>query len=766
MFERKASLIGLGIALSISVMLVLLRPQVVFDYDFEQFFPQEDEDLTFYQNFREKFENDNDYLLIALGTENGIFDPVFLDKAMNVQTELEGLEFTERIVSLLTLKEPIINAFGVRYRSVLDWESEESLQESKQNLTSHPQYSGNLISEDGRYLLLVLRNEQLISKEDGDLLYQEVNKILGDSDFHKFYTAGKIKAQGEFVDLLQEEFAFFLSISIVLIMLLLLFIFRTWWGVLLPLIVLLFGIGWTIAIILLTGKALDVMSVMQPTILLVIGLSALVHYLTLFMYKLRLGIPKDEAIRLTFKNLFLAIFLTCFTTALGFSTLYFTSAISLKLFGIYTALGVMVMFVAVILITPGLLYLFSPSKVMKRSNPVGFWQRILAIAFRWIMSHKVLVLASFSIVSILSVVALANLKINGYLLDNLPREHELVQEFEFFDKEFGGSKPLEFFLEVGEDGDQIFQYEVLKEIEKLEDFVQESYESGAIISPFSLVKLLNQAQNSGNNKAFAMPSQGQYQRLKPYLSQAISQADYSLISEDQRQGRLSTRTADIGSYKSAKIKKALESFVDNEIDGKLLKVRLTGTSNLIDKSHVTISDQMTKGLGVAILLVGLIAGFLFRSWRISFLILLPNVLPLLWMCGVMWFLDIDLKLTTAVIFTVAFGIAVDDSIHFMTKLQAELKKGRSILYALKRTYLETGKAIVLTSVILVSGFLVLTLSEFGVTFYTGLLISLALVFAVLADLMLLPILLLPMQRIWNKRRVGFRKEARKREAKG
>lgn len=754
MFDRKSSLYGLGLAGLISLILIFLQPKVVFDYDFEQFFPQNDEDLIFYQNFRETFENDNDYLLIALGRQEGVFDSAFLAEALAVQNQFEELELSEEIVSLLTLEEPIINAFGIRYSRILNWDDEDKLSRSKEKLGSHPQYSENLISKDQKFLLLMLKNKQMISKEDGDQLNQEVKNILSGSDIPQFYTAGKIKAQGEFVDLLQEEFAFFLSISIVLILVLLYLIFRTWWGVVLPLVVLLFGIGWTIAIILLTGKALDVMSVMQPTILLVIGLSALVHYLTLYLQKLRLGLEKDQAIKATFKGLFLAVFLTCLTTALGFTTLYFTSAISLKLFGIYTALGVMVMFSAVVLITPGLLYLFSPLKVAESNKFKEFWERSLRKSLLWTFSHKVLIIVGFIIISILSIIAATDLKINGYLLDNLPREHELVQEFEFFDQEFGGSKPLEIFIKAGDSAESLLELDVLRELDKLEQFVQEKYQAGAVISPLSLVKVLNQAQNSGNNKAFALPSQGQFQRMQPYINQALEQSDYQLISSDRKQGRMSSRTADIGSLKSDAINKEFFEFIETEINPNLLEVRLTGTSNLIDKSHRTISQQMAKGLGVAIILVGIIAGFLFRSWRISFMILLPNLIPLLWMCGVMWLLDIDMKLTTAVIFTVAFGIAVDDSIHFMTKLQSELKLGKSMLYAIKRTYFETGKAIILTTIILVSGFGILTLSDFGVTFYSGLLISLALVFAVLADLMLFPVLLLSIQKVWKEKRKG------------
>ena len=167
---------------------------------------------------------------------------------------------------------------------------------------------------------------------------------------------------------------------------------------------------------------------------------------------------------------------------------------------------------------------------------------------------------------------------------------------------------------------------------------------------------------------------------------------------------------------------------------------------------------MAKGLGVAFVLVGVIAGFLFRSWRISFILLIPNLVPLIWMLGLMYVLGIEFKLTTAILFTVAFGIAVDDSIHFMTRLRKELQTGKNLIYGLKRTFLETGGAIIQTTIILVAGFGLLIFSQFGVTHYTGLLIAAALIFALLADLFLLPLLLLPLKKKWD---VKFRKRITK-----
>lgn len=742
MFTKKNSFWLLGLAVLITLLIGVFRPTVLFDYDFESFFPQDDIELSFYQDFRSRFENDNDYLLIALGSNPDIFDPAFLAAANSLNENLKNLDRVDKTVSLLDLEEPRLNPFGIRYRRILDWENQEALHVSKETiLGSSSQWKGNLVNENGNYLLIILKNQQQISKEDGDLLYQEIKNLVEGSGIIEYHIAGKIRAQGEFVQLMQEEFSFFLGISGLLIVLLLVSIFRTWWGVLVPLVVLFFGIIWTIALSLYFGKPLDVMSVMQPTILAVVGLAALIHFFNHYLTQIRNGFKKDDAIQKSFSELSLAVFLTSFTTALGFVSLYFTNIPSLKFFGLFTGIGVMLMFFAVIWIAPGMLYLLTPFKVSGIDPFSIMWRNGMRRAFLWTISYSKHILGVFVLLTILSGIGLSKLQVNGYILDDLPENNSLKGEFEFFDKEFGGSKPLEISLKTGPEGSDLMQFEVLKEQEKLENFVKETFNTSAIVSPLALVKSLNKATNGGNEKAYTFPSQGQLKRILPYLEIAIETVPVQILSSDLKSGRISTRTEDMGSLESGRMKTKLEEFLKTEINPGLLEVRITGTSHLIDISHESVTVQMANGLGFAFVIVAVIIGFLFRSWKIALLALIPNVIPLIWVCGVMCLFGIELKLTTSIIFTVAFGIAVDDTIHFMTKLNVELAKGKSWLYAIKNTYLETGKAIILTSLVLVFGFSVLTLSEFGVTFYSGLLIGTALVFALLADLILLPVLL-------------------------
>jgi predicted RND superfamily exporter protein len=741
MFSKSRSFLFLGISLVVTLGIFLFPPTVYFDYDFESFFPQDDKELAFYQEFRSSFENDNDYLLIALGRNPDIFDSSFLSAANSLNENLKKLDQVEQTISLLNLEEPIINPFGIRYKKTLSWDNAEILESSKNAILASEQMRGSLISKDGNYLLIILHNEQRISKEEGDVLYLAIEKLVENSGIDKYHLAGKIRAQGEFVQLMQEEFSFFLGISGALIVLLLIAIFRTWWGVLVPLLVLILGILWTIALSLYFGKPLDVMSVMQPTILSIVGLAALIHFFNHYLTQIINGYQKDEAIQKSFSELWMAVFLTCATTAMGFFSLNFSNIPSLKLFGVFTGIGVLFMFLSVVMVAPGLLYLLTPFKVSESDFFSALWRKWMRTFFIWTISNSKLIVLFFILVTIVAGFGMSKLEVNGYILDDLPENNSLTEEFSFFDNEFGGSKPLEFFLESGEGAKNLLQYEVLKEQEKLEDYIRKCFGSGTILSPLTFAKSLNKALNGGSDKAFIAPTLGQTRRMEPYFSKALEKASVKVLTPDFKSGRLSTRTEDMGSLASSGMKENFQEFVEKKINPDLLSVRITGTSHLIDISHQSVTSQLAKGLGLAFLIVAVIVGFLFRSWKMAALALVPNIIPLIWVSGMMYVLGIDLKLTTAVIFTVAFGIAVDDTIHFMAKLKMELNKGKSWLYSIKRTYLETGKAIILSSLVLVLGFSILTLSEFGVTFYSGLLISMSLLFALMADLIFLPVLL-------------------------
>ena len=751
MFRKPTAFALLGFGVFLTLLILVFRPVPSFDYDFEQFFPVDDLDLDFYQTFEKQFESDNDYLLIAIENPEGTWlDSAFLEKSLQTQAQLRKLAGVDTLVSILDLKHPVIGLFGLRELPVLNWGTAEQLRSSQKKLL---QFEGSLISKDRKSFLFLIKNNPTLSKEKGDTLYHQIREVFQWNGLNPKAVAGKIQTQGDFVNLMQREFGLFLGISFVLMFVALYLIFRTWWGVVVPVLVLGLGLLWAFAVILYAGKSLDIMSVMQPTIFLIVGLSALIHYFTQFIQKVKKGISRDHAVQETFQELTFAVWLTIFTTAIGFLSLYFTSIPALKSFGLWTGLGILVMFLALILITPGLLYLFplNQNRVEKASGKPSILLRI----FSQIIQRRKQIGWGFLTLTTVALILGTQLKINGYLLDNLPSDHPIQQDIAYFDTQFGGSNPLEIAIFAGNQSNSLLDYQVLREIEKLEQKLLETFGDRQILSPVSLVKAINQAQNQGSQAAFSFPSQGQFLRMRRYLNQAADLGGKQVLSSDQKSGRISTRLADLGSLEMGKKRAEVLEFVNDEIDPTLLQVRWTGTGYLIDRSHESVTRQMLQGLLVAFLAVGLIGGYLFRSWRLAFILLIPNMIPLIWMLGLMFLMGIEFKLTTSILFSIAFGITVDDTIHFMTKLKSELSKGKSLPYAIKRTFFDAGRAIILTSVILVLGFGLLSFSQFGVTHFTGLLISFTLIFALAADLLLLPVLLFPLKKVWEQKVTRF-----------
>lgn len=732
-------------------VLLALRPVLVFDYDFEQFFAQEDEDLTFYNEYKKKFGSDNDYLLTAFESNSQFWkDEAMLERYFQISEELQKLAGVDSVFSVFSIQIPRISAFGISFRPLISRNSEEGIKVHGEL----EEYRGKLISESGDSFLLLIRNQPELSKEAGDRLYGEILDVFKEFEVQPIAVAGKIQTQGDFVALMQQEFGMFLGLSIGLIIGLLFLIFRKFWIVLSSVTVIVLGILFAFSVILLMGQKLALMSVMQPTIFLIVGLSACIHLLTHLINFLKKNIEFHEAIRKTFEELITPVWLTFLTTSLGFLSLYFTTVPALKNFGLSTGIGVLLMFFAIFLFLPGFLS-FLGGKLEIR-NDTRKYHLPLRSMFSLVLNNRKTILTAFFLISIGSLILGSKLKINGFLLDNLPSDHPIQESFYFFDQSFRGSNPLEVYLSVKDSSQSLLDFEVLKEINAVENQLEKLLGPLTILSPNSLVKTLNQAQNQGDDQAYTFPSRGQYARLERILSRLPEKDKKQVLQNKEREGRISARTADLGSDRMGKIRTEFEDFVQKEINSELLEVRWTGTSFLIDEGHESVTWQMARGLGLAFLLVGGIAGYLFRSWRISLILLLPNVVPLIWMLGLMYFLGVEFKLTTAILFTVAFGIAVDDSIHFMSRLKMELAKGKSLIYAIKRTFLETGKAIILTSLVLILGFSMLIFSQFGVTFFTGLLISSALLFALLADLILLPVLLFPMKEIINSKQKNQR----------
>jgi predicted RND superfamily exporter protein len=299
-------------------------------------------------------------------------------------------------------------------------------------------------------------------------------------------------------------------------------------------------------------------------------------------------------------------------------------------------------------------------------------------------------------------------------------------------------------VNVSNSGATVWDADALQAMAKVQEHLEQEYGIQAMLSPVTVVKSLNKAFNGGAEEFYALPDDPREIRRLAKRAELLAGTDglRGLVSEDGRSARMSGRMVDEGGHVHAKRNERLDAFIRSTIAGSDLEMHQTGMAFLIDRSNAKLSGQMIGGLSISFLLIALTMAIVFKNWRMTVIALIPNVVPLAFVGGVMGIAGIDIKVSTAIIFTIAFGIAVDDTIHLLGKLRIELIKGKSLPYAMKRAFLSTGKAMVVTTIMLLSGFISLLFSDFASVYYMGLLVSITLFMALVADLLLLPVLVL------------------------
>lgn len=739
-------IVSLGMAWRVS--------QIGFDYDFESFFPADDPETSFYLTFRDRFETDNDFLIIGFESPHSVFEETFLKTIDGYVEELRGLPYVTHVFSPTQFEEPIRLGPSVFKRPLIRWDSPDSivdrfLKADSLRIFNHPTWIGTLISSDGRSLMVQLSHDQKLSKVGCDSLAVAV-KNLAEKWSYPSHIAGRAVAQKYYVDVMQREVILFVSIGICIIIAFLWIAFHSIWGVAVPLLVVLLSGLWTLGIMELTGKSIDVMTIVLPTIIFVVGISDVVHILSRYYEELRNHQHHWKAVQLAFKEVGLATFLTTLTTAVGFLTLTTSSVKPIQDFGVYAAIGVGIAYLLAFSLLPAVMVLF-PAPALTQTGRGVFWNKRLHRSFRFVLRRGKLIALATAVLLMLGISGASKIEVNNVLLEDLSEEDPFRQEFEFFEKHFAGVRPFELSVQLRDSSD-VYDLETQTTLSEITSYLNETYGVGSIVSSDRILSQLNRWNNGDAQQAHHLPKD---QRGLTRIVQGLNRfgeesALQSVVNADTKTLRVFGKLPDAGAQHFKKKNDEFYKWFESTHPQSNLDLRVTGTAQLIDLNIGSLASDMIQGLSLAFLIVALIAGLMFRSLAMIFIVLLPNMIPLLLIAGIMGWTGIDLKLSTSIIFTIAFGIAVDDTIHFISKLRIQLAKGHTLPYAIKRSFLGAGKAIIITSIILCGGFITLAGSSFLGTFYIGVLISLTLLFAVLADLFVLPWLIL-LFLDWKKR---------------
>ena len=731
--------VTLAILSTITVILGSFLPSVKIDLSIEQLFSQNDPVISRFLNFREEFES-VDNRIFLLYESNDPFSYKNLVANQKMVYAFENIQGVSKVTSLTNIE---LFTDGGEYllSSVFDYipQSLDSLKFAKNRILSSELLKNYLISEDGKVAaILVEISEEYNTHVSREVIVEQIDKLQLRTDWTWHQTGLPIIRTRYVQYMIADNITFLLPVLLMLIFLLTI-LFRSLVGLLLPLLVVLLTIIWTLGFMSAVGITINIISYIIPTLLMVVGISDSVHFLIKYYNTLKEIGDKKKALSETLQKIGTAIFLTSITTAIGFGALSMVKIDIVKEFGIFTAMGVFFAFIITILLIPSVLMLLdkTPQKKLD-AYASGFRVKIIKFFIKIVRDYPQKIIITGILIAIIGLFGALQINPHSKLLDDLRPGNPLLEDMRIAENRMGSVLPVEIIINIEEDGkfEDIQDVAVISFSDQLSKYISNIPEIGKVVSISDYLKEINKAMNEGNNAFYRVPL------TRNIISQYMLLYDSefsSLINADYTKLRIAAQIKDIDSQRSAEIEKDINNHISLIIpEG--LTAEVTGTAFLALRTNNYLVYNLLASFLVALIIITLLMIILFRSIKMALISILPNIIPMLIMAAVLGFFQIPLRPATAMTFAVAFGIAVDDTLHYLIRYRMELSK-QQYRQANDSTMLGTGIAMMSTTAILSAGFLVLTLSEFTPTIEFGMLSVITIVTALIGDLTFLPALL-------------------------
>lgn len=547
------------------------------------------------------------------------------------------------------------------------------------------------------------------------------------------------------------EISLFIGAALFITSFIFFFFFRSHRATLIAVLIVILGVMWTFGFIGWFGFEITILTGLIPSLVIVIGIPNCIFLTNKYQQEYSNHGNKAKALQRVITRVGTATLMTNLTTAAGFATFMITNSELLKEFGLVASVSIVALFFLCLIIIP-IYYSYQP---IPKEKHLEHLNRNYTKAFmQWIEKtvkyNRRYVYAIAIFLFVISIFGASKIKTSGSLTEDMPKNTEFFKDIVFFEEEFNGVMPLEITIDTKRKKG-VMKLSTMKKIDELQKHIETIPELSKPISIVNLVKYSKQAFYNGNPEYYDLPTSQEQAFILSYAKNATKNTPKDLmksyVTKDGRVARITTFMKDIGTGNMEKVENKLLTKINKIFPPDRYKVTLTGKALVFEKGTKYLLDNLVSSLLFAVFLISMLMVFMFRSFKMVVVSLIPNLLPLLITAGLMGYFGIPLKPSTILIFSIAFGLSVDDTIHFLAQYRQELnnhnwKIKKSVFATLK----EAGVSMFYTSVVLFSGFSIFMLSSFGGTVALGGLIAFTLFFGMLSNLMLLPCLVLTLNK--------------------
>lgn len=641
-------------------------------------------------------------------------------------------------------------------------DSQEQLDSLAFVAESQPIYQGTLLNKDTHtYSMFVTVNAKTMASKSRVGVVKKVRQLSEEfANKHnvKIHYSGLPYIRVISAEMIKGEMFMFILLSLFITALILFLFFRSYKVVGFCMLIILISVIWAVGSMSLLGFKITLLTAMLPPLLIVIGIPNSVFMVNKFHSEFTIHGNKIKSLQRMIRKIGNATLLTNLTTASGFATFIVTSSQILKEFGVVASLNIMLVFVLSLIMIPCIFSFLAPPSPKQTSHLENkYVNQFVRRLIHLVTCHRNALYIIATVVIVVSIFGMSRIKSTGYMVDDLPHDNPIVQDLKFFESNFDGIMPLEILIDTKKKGGAL-KLSTLNKIDKLDASISESPDISSSLSVVTATKYANQAFFNGKIKYFKIPTNSTKNFILSYLNNSeinnSSNVSFQKVFVDstKQYARMSFRIKDIGTKNMDSLEREIITKIENVFPKVDYDVICTGSSILFFKGTEYLVRNLAVSLLLAILIIATFMAWMFSSKRMVFVALIPNIIPLLFTAALMGYFGIPIKASTILVFSIAFGISVDDTIHYLAKYRQELQETnwnirKSVILALQ----ETGQSMMYTSIILFFGFGIFSLSNFGGTVSLGILVSVTLLAAMFSNLIILPSLLLTLnKRITNK----------------
>lgn len=734
--------------------------QVHLSYEYISMLPQTDPAYKKFIQFKEDFGSDANGMIVGMKTDS-LFTLSIFNDYLDLCDTLRSFDGVDNIMS-------VGQAMRIEGSSVVKYfeqkpQTQEELDSIVLLLKKQQLYRGMLYSEDeSTYVLMMTMRQSILDSPAREELIGTIQDVV--EEFSKkhsipvFFTGMPyIRTQTSLK--LQNELIMFVVLAVLVCAIILLIIFRSFKNMMFSMLVMAVSVIWMLGWMGMFHYEISAMSSMLPPLIIVISVPNCVFFLNKYHQEFSAHGNKIKALQRTIYKVGNAVFLSNLTTSIGFFTFIFTNSPMLTEFGIVATLGIMGVFIFSILIL-SIVYSFldEPSPQMLKHLDSKMFTKVVDFIIMVTENYRQVVYTATICMLVVALIGASKIKSTGYVVDDLPHDDAIMCDLKYAEEKFKGVLPLEIQIEDTAKINLMSDRAFLRKMQQLTDSLGKYPEIAKPLSIVEFIKFAWQAHNGGNPNYYKLPNSGdiffknKMKKLVKGSSQGLGSLQYSLVDSTGTKVRIRCSAKDVGTNNMAQLEECLKKDLDAIFPSDRYKTLITGTSSIYFKGTQYLLKNLYVSLLLAIVLIAFFMALLFRSKRMVLVSLIPNLLPLFFTAALMGFIGIPIKMTTIFVFSVAFGISVDDTIHLLSRYRQQLKANEGAIHeSVVAAVRETSPSLISTSIILFFGFMVFSFSEFGGTQAMGILVSLTLLFAMLFNNLLLPSLLLTLdKRIMTK----------------